>query len=77
MTKKDMEQLRGLSREERKSYFLNHKSDVLSLSDLDQVNGGFIKCDGGRSLNPGSAESYFQGKCFSSFGYVCDGVEIC
>lgn len=77
MTKYDLEQLKGLSREERKNYFMDHKSEVLSLSDLDQVNGGFIKCDGIRSLNPGSVEEDFQGKFFSSFGYICDGVEMC
>ena len=76
MSKGVLDQLKALDREARTAFFEKNKEEILSLSDLDAVNGGVLAEDGSL-LNPGSHEVPFQGNWISSFGYICDGVEIC
>ena len=74
MDNKLTEALKGMSREERKAYFAEHKSDFISLGDVSSVNGGIVL---GSEDNPNSEECPFNGRWASSFGYVCNGIEQC
>lgn len=76
MSKGVLEQLKALERGQRSEFFQQNKEEILALADLDAVNGGVLH-DGGSLENPGSMEVPFQGNWISSYGYVCDGREIC
>ncbi len=71
MNKTILDTLKGLSREERKSYFESHKSELFD-DGLRSVNGGTAA--GGE--NP-TSENPYKGNWISSPGYICDGEEIC
>ena len=73
--KKIIEELKGMSREEKAAYFEKNSKTLLNANDLDAVNGG---ADDINVLNPNSEETAPEfGPWFSSFGYICDGEEIC
>lgn len=67
-----VEQMKGMSREDRKAFFSSNKS-ALSSSALSCVNGG----EGSEKQNPNSEECPYQGNWISSDGYICDGEVIC
>ncbi|MBR2762470.1 MAG: hypothetical protein IKE16_06760 [Solobacterium sp.] len=73
MEKKMLEELKGMSREERMDYFRAHKSELME-NALDTVNGGAA----GRNSreNPNSSCPY-KNCYYTSFGWICDGVQSC
>ena len=73
MNQKLVENLKGMSREERMAFFTEHKSDFISLSDVSSVNGGA----GAEVENPNSEECPYEGNWISSDGYVCNGEVVC
>lgn len=66
-----LEAIKGLSREEKKSYFESHKGELFDQT-LKAVNGG----TGANVENP-TSEVPYAGNWISSPGYVCEGKEIC
>lgn len=72
LEKKTLDALKGMDREERAEYFKKHKSDMMD-DVLTTVNGGASE----PVENPNSEEVPYKGNWISSFGYVCDGEEIC
>ena len=66
-----LEAIKGLSREEKKSYFESHKGERFDQT-LKAVNGG----TGANVENP-TSEVPYAGNWISSPGYVCEGKEIC
>ncbi len=72
LEKKTLDALKGKSREERAEYFKEHKSEIMD-ETLTSVNGGTAE----PRENPNSEEVPYNGNWISSFGYVCDGEEIC
>ena len=73
MNKELLSEMKSLSREERVDFFKQNKSALLE-SALSAVNGG--KDDGERK-NPNSDIVPFENNWMSSFGYICNGEEIC
>jgi len=71
MKKAFLEAIKGLSKEEKKSYFESHKSELFD-ETLKAVNGG----TGANVENP-TSEVPYAGNWISSPGYVCNGEEIC
>lgn len=71
MNKKVLEELKGMTTEERLSYFKAHKGEILD-ELLKSVNGGN---DAGVK-NPDS-EDVFENAIFSSFDFICKGEEVC
>lgn len=72
MEKELLEALKNKTREERTEYFDAHKDELLEES-LTTVNGGTSE----PGENPNSEEVPYKGNWISSFGYVCNGEEIC
>lgn len=70
---KTMEELKGMSREERMAYFRQSKS-ALENSALESVNGG--KGDTTNN-NPNSSGVDDKGNYYSSWGYSCAGRVVC
>ena len=68
-----LEALKGKSREERKAYFEEHKTELLDAA-LEKVNGGAAYAQPGE--NPDS-DCPYAGSWASSFGFVCDGHVVC
>ncbi|MBR2760009.1 MAG: hypothetical protein IKD66_02460 [Solobacterium sp.] len=75
MANKIMEQLKGMSKEERIPFFKAHKSE-LAETVLHSVNGGTGN-DAELIANPNSEECPFEGNWISSDGYVCNGEVVC
>ena len=73
MDKKLLESLKKMSREERTEYFSSHKTEILSESSLEAVNGGA----GSSVKNPNTAEVPFEGNYYTSWGFTCNGIEQC
>lgn len=73
MDKGFIEELKGLSREERKQAFMEKKSELLDLEALSAVNGGAAA---GSGENPDSDVPY-TGNWISSWGFVCHGEVLC
>ena len=69
MDKSLIEAIRGKSREERTTFFLSHKANLLAESELKSVNGG-------ATTNPQSSVPY-KGNYYTSWGFVCDGNHFC
>lgn len=67
---KTMEELKNMTREERKSYFNEHKSELLD-SELTEVSGGE------EVINPNSDLDDSIGNFYSSDGYTCHGEVQC
>jgi len=67
------EDIKGMSREERKQYFLDNKNELLSASELDAVNGGVAS--NGENTNSDIVPYY--GRWYSSYGFICHGQEWC
>lgn len=65
-----MEELKTMSREERAAYFKTHKSELLD-ETLEAVSGG----KKGKE-NPNSSCPY-KGNWYTSYGWVCNGVQSC
>lgn len=72
MDQKSVELLKGMSREERMEYLENHR-EILSLDDLDAVNGG----TDARVENPNSDVPDERGNYISSLGFICRGKRAC
>ncbi len=73
--KKIINEVKGMTREEKKAYFEKNSKTLLNANDLDAVNGG---SENSNVINPNSEEmSPEYGPWFSSFGYICDGEEVC
>lgn len=72
MDKQLIEVLRGKSREERTAFFESHKSEILSDIALNAANGSVVKFS-----NPNSSAVDYLGFYFSSYGYICQGENIC
>ena len=73
MEQKTMEELKGMSREDRMAYFNANKSALME-RDLEVVNGGSASVR--PHENPDSDCPY--NRCyFTSFGWICDGVVGC
>ena len=74
MDKELLESLKGKSREERLTYFNEHKSELLDEA-LKNVNGATIS---GRNPNTASdAADDGNGNYYSSFGWTCQGEVLC
>ena len=71
MNKRLFEEMKGKSREERAAII---EKDGLNLSteDLNAVNGGVAEVE-----NPNSDICPYKGNWISSWGYVCEGEEVC
>lgn len=69
-----LEAMKGMSREEREEYFKNNKSQFIE-TILTAVNGGAAKSAGRE--NPDSEQCPYKNCWFSSFGFICDGEQIC
>ena len=72
MDKELLEQLKALTRDERTTYFNEHKSELLEDS-LSRVNGGLAA---GEVENPDS-EVPWKGNYYTSWGFVCEGDNFC
>ncbi|MBQ9159308.1 MAG: hypothetical protein IJ136_08285 [Erysipelotrichaceae bacterium] len=72
MDKSLLEQLKGMSREERTAYFNEHKSELMEES-LSCVNGG---AGASNNENPNSEVPY-KGNYYTSWGFVCNGSHFC
>ena len=70
--RKEMEEIKEMSREERDAYFESRKEDIQE-KNLDDVNGN----DAVEVENPDSKEIPYKGNWWSSFGYVCNGIQEC
>ena len=68
-----IESLKGKSREERAEALKSNKSQFLGACDLEAVNGG----TGAVAANPNSEECPYKRCWFTSFGYICNGEEVC
>ena len=66
MMQKTIDELKKMSREDRLAYFNDNKESMLSIDDLDSVNGGVID----KPRNPDS-EGIWRGCYYTSLGYVC------
>ena len=69
-----LEEVKGKSREERKSFFEEHKSEILD-SMLENVNGG-VEVHAYPGENPNSSCPY-ELCWWSSRGFICNGEVIC
>lgn len=72
MNNKIVDELKGMSREERAEYFRQHKSELLD-SDLQNVSGG-------RNAEPGenmASEVPYDGNWYTSRGFICEGQVQC
>ena len=85
MDKKELERIKGLSREERVEFFNKNKNEILALNadDLAAVNGGFLWWNDDDSAykpkpheNP-DTDCPYRDCYYSSFGFICDGEVIC
>ena len=72
MANKTLEELRGLSREERMEYFKAHRRELKD-EGLEAVNGGAASVMLGENPN---SDCPYNGCYFTSFGWVCDD-EFC
>ena len=67
-----MEQVKGMSEEERREFLEKNQSELAS-DTLNKVNDDAAD---GEKKNPNS-ECPFEGNWESSFGFVCNGEEVC
>lgn len=72
MDQKVIDEVKGLSREERSAFFNEHKAELFE-DALASVNGGILRST---PENPDS-ECPYKGNWYTSFGYVCKGETIC
>ena len=70
-----LETLKGKSREERKVYFEELKTELLDAA-LESVNGGRVLAAAESGENPDS-DCPYEGNWVSSFGFVCRGEVVC
>ena len=74
MNKKMRESMKGMSREERAVYLQEHKAELVD-SLLASVNGGAAKAK--TDQNPNSDIVPYKDRWITSWGYICDGEEVC
>ncbi len=78
LDKKIIEEVKGMTREEKKAYFEKNKKALLNIADLDVVNGGGKGGKAPEVENPNSEEMAPDfGPWYTSFGYICDGERCC
>ncbi|MBP3896100.1 MAG: hypothetical protein J6D07_06505 [Mogibacterium sp.] len=72
MAKNFMDEIKGMSREERAQYFMDNKTAILSADALDSVNGGVAS--NGENTN---SDCPYTGNWWSSLGFICGGARQC
>lgn len=72
---KTLEELKGLSREERQAYLKDHVTELkLDSAELESVTGGAGYLS---KRNPDSDSPDDKNNWCTSMGYVCNGKELC